>query len=62
MMLFISLAAENKHVIHVDGHYPFVNELLKMSFIIVWKVVGLIIKLKNITKGSKRPWFILNRV
>src|SRR5882724_6361111 len=32
---------------------------LKMSFIIVWKVVGLLVKLKNITKGSKRPHFVL---
>src|SRR5882724_10820282 len=30
---------------------------LKMSFIIIWKVVGLFIKLKNITKGSKRPQY-----
>src|SRR5882724_7005478 len=59
VMLFFSLTAKNKDVIHVDGHYPFINELLKMSFIIVWKVVGLFIKLKNITKGSKRPQFIL---
>jgi len=43
VMLFFSLTAKNKDVIHVDGHYPFINELLKMSFIIVWKVVGLFI-------------------
>ena len=28
--------------------------VLKMSFIIVWKVVGLLVILKNITRGSKR--------
>jgi len=35
VMLFFSLTAEDKDVIHVYGHYPFINELLKMSFIIV---------------------------
>ena len=29
MMLFFSLTAENKDVILVDGHYPFVNELFE---------------------------------
>ena len=29
--------------------------VLKMSFIIVWKVAGLLVILKNITRGSKRP-------
>jgi len=29
VMLFFSLTAENKDVVHVDGHYPFVNELFE---------------------------------
>ena len=29
--------------------------VLKISFIIVWKVVGLLVILKNITRDSKRP-------
>ena len=29
--------------------------VLKMSFIIVWKVAGLLVILKNITRGSKWP-------
>ena len=29
MMLFFSLTTENKDVIHVDGHYPFINELFE---------------------------------
>jgi len=40
VMLFFSLTAEDKDVIHVYGHYPFINELLKMSFIIVWRWWG----------------------
>src|SRR5882724_8455862 len=59
VMLFFSLTAENRDVIHVDGHYPSSMSSLKMSFIIVWKVAGLFVKPKNITKGSKRPWFVL---
>jgi len=29
--------------------------VLKISFIIVWKVVGLLVIPRNITRGSKRP-------
>jgi len=29
MMLFFSLTTKNKDDIHVDGHYPFVNELFE---------------------------------
>src|SRR5882724_7737887 len=32
---------------------------LKRSLIIIWKVVELLVKPKNITRGSKRPQFIL---
>ena len=28
---------------------------LKMSFIIVWKVAQLLVRPKNMTRGSKRP-------
>jgi len=29
VMLFFSLTTENKDVIHVYGHYPFINELFE---------------------------------
>src|SRR5882724_1395626 len=29
MILFFSLTAKNKDVIHVDGHYPLINELFE---------------------------------
>jgi len=29
-----------------------------MSFIMVWKVAGLLVILKNITKGSNKPWLV----
>ena len=58
VMLFLSLTTKYEDVIHVDGHYPLIKSSLKMLFIIIWKVVGLFIKPKNITRGSKRPWFI----
>ena len=32
--------------------------VLKMSFIIVWKVAGLLVIPKNITRGLKRPWLV----
>ena len=31
---------------------------LKMSFIMVWKVAGLLVRLKNMTRGSMRPQFV----
>src|SRR5882724_10162281 len=34
---------------------PSLMSSLKMPFIIIWKVVGLVIKPKNITRGLKRP-------
>ena len=34
----------------------------KMSFIIVWKVAGELVKPKYITKGSKSPWLVWNAV
>src|SRR5467141_2689260 len=30
----------------------------KMSFIIIWNVAGLLVRPKNMTRGSNRPWFI----
>ena len=30
----------------------------KTSFIMVWKVAGLLVILKNITRGSKRPQLV----
>ena len=32
--------------------------VLKMLFIIVWKVVGLLVIPKNITRGAKRPQLV----
>ena len=32
--------------------------VLKMSFIIVWKVAGLLVILKNIMRSSKRLWLV----
>ena len=29
MMLFFSLSTENEAVIHVDGHYPLIDELFE---------------------------------
>ena len=29
-----------------------------MSFIMVWKVAGLLVRLKNMTRGLKRPQFV----
>ena len=34
---------------------PLAMTVQKTSFIIVWKVVGLLVILKNITRGLKRP-------
>ncbi|KAF8529937.1 hypothetical protein JB92DRAFT_2858824 [Gautieria morchelliformis] len=37
---------------------PSSMRLLKMSFIIVWKVAGLFVSPKNMTRGSYRPLFV----
>ena len=58
MMLLFDLAAENEDVIHVNGHDSFVNELLENVVIIIWKVAGLFVSPKNMTRGSKRPQFL----
>jgi len=52
-MLFFSLTTEDEDVIHVDVHYALSMSSLKMSFIIVWKVAGLFVKLKNMTKVQR---------
>jgi hypothetical protein len=40
--------------------HPSAISSLKMSFIIVWNVAGELVNLKNITRGSKSPWFVQN--
>ena len=37
---------------------PSAMRVLKISFIIVWKVAGLLVILKNIMRGSKRPQLV----
>ena len=31
-----------------------------MVFIIVWNVAGELVRLKNMTLGSNRPWLVIN--
>jgi len=41
------LATEDEDVIHVDSQTPSSMSSLKMSFIIVWKVAGLLLSQKK---------------
>jgi len=41
----------DENVIEVHTDHSFHNEVLKISFIIVWKVEGLFVRPKNITSG-----------
>jgi len=50
---FFSLTAKNKDVMHVDGHYPFINELFEDVIHHYLEVVGLFVKPKNLTKVQR---------
>jgi len=54
----LCLDAKDEDVIHVDSHNPSLMSSLKMSFIIIWKLPDLLVRLKNMTKGSNKPLFI----
>ena len=44
---------------YTDSH-PWATSILKISFIIAWKVAGEFVRPKNITRGLKRPWGVRN--
>ena len=49
--VFIKIKMSSKYTMTI----PSAMTVLKMSFIIVWKVAGLLVIPKNITRGLKRP-------
>jgi len=59
MVFLLCLATENEDVIHVMTTTPSSMSSLKMLFIIIWNVAGLLVRPKNMTRGSNRPLFIL---
>ena len=52
--IFIKIRMLSKYTTTI----PSAMRVLKISFIIVWKVAGLLVIPKNITKGSKRPQLV----
>ena len=40
-------------IFHVNRHIAFIDEVLED--VVVWKVAGLLVRPKNMTRGSKRP-------
>ena len=40
--------------------HPSLSSWAKMAFIMVWKVAGELVRLKNITLGSNSPWLVIN--
>jgi len=51
---------EDEDVIQVDADYTLGDQILDISFIMVWKVAGLLVRPKNMTKGSNSPRFVWN--
>ena len=58
VMWLLSLATEDEDVIHVNNHDSFIYEFSEDFFIIVWNVTRLLVRPKNMTRGSNKPWFI----
>jgi len=54
----LCLAAEDEDVIHVDNYNSFVDQLLEDVIHPCRNVTGLLVRPKNMTRGSNRPWFI----
>ena len=40
--------------------HPSAISSAKIAFIIVWKVAGELVSLKNMTVGSNSPWLVMN--
>src|SRR6267154_496535 len=59
VMLFHRLC-KDEDVIQVDTDHTSVMRSWKMSFIMVWKVAGLLVRPKNITRGLKSPRLVRN--
>ena len=52
--VFVKIRMSSKYTTTI----PLAIRVLKMSFIIVWKVAGLLVIPKNIMRGSKRPQLV----
>jgi len=48
-------AVYTRNIVHVDCHVAFIDEVFKMSLIIVWKVAGLLVRPKNMTRAQRGP-------
>jgi hypothetical protein len=49
--MLCSVLCEDEDVVEIHANDAFHDEILKMSFIIVWKVEGELVSPKNITRG-----------
>src|SRR5882724_7139441 len=58
MVLLLGLATKYEDVVHVNDYESLVYEFLEDVFIIIWNVPGLLVRPKNMNRGSNRPWFI----
>ena len=58
LAMFFKGLSEDKDVIHEHTTTPSSMSSLKMLFIIVWKVAGLFVRPKNMTRGSYRPQLV----
>lgn len=58
-LVFRESLRENQDVVDVDAHGA-VRDEVSENVTMVWKVAGLLVRLKNMTRGSNRPQFIRN--
>src|SRR5882724_8964012 len=58
MVFLLRLATEPEDVVHVDDYNSFINELSEDVVHHHLDVTGLLVRPKNITRGSNRPQFV----
>jgi len=58
MVFLLSLATKDEDIIHVDDHNTFVDELSEDIIHHCLEIVRLLVRPKNMTRGSNRSQFI----
>src|SRR5882724_12377161 len=58
MVFLLCLATENEDVVHVDDYNSFINEFSEDVVHHHLERPGLLVRPKNMTRGSTRPWFV----
>jgi hypothetical protein len=59
-MVFLERVGEDQNVVEIMDTTPSVIRSWNILFIIVWKVAGLLVRLKYMTRGLNRPLLVQN--